>query len=398
MEGAAPEGAQDRSPEGPDPEYVAAAGDREAACLRALSAFFARPDVLDWGIAPARSTPNAGRLAAWVGKGYHASMEYMARRLAERMDPGLLHPWARSAVLFSFPYREPLGTSKGPYRMAAYAFGGDYHDRARALLRDAEAALRKAPGLEDVRFYGFADTAPVFERDLASEAGLGWRGKNGCTLNRAHGSAFHLSGFLLDVALPASRPVQDFCGGCTRCIDLCPTGAFQGPGVLDANKCISYWTIEAKGEVPESLGGDFGGWIFGCDVCQEVCPWNLKHLAGRADGGGAVARPERASGRAGGPAPPTDAAGWLALLRQGGGFQSAFRGTPLTRAGRRAMLRNVAIAARNLGDTSAHAPLAEILASETDPALRKEIGRTLEALGRVGPGDRQPPARPVDAG
>ena len=165
--------------------------------------------------------------------------------------------------------------------MAAYAHGDDYHDRARAIHRAAEAHLRSDPALKDIRFYAFADTAPVFERDLASEAGLGWRGKNSCTLNRKRGSAFHLGGFFVDVPLPASAPVEEFCGGCTRCIDMCPTDAFMGPGQLDANKCISYWTIENKGEVPAELSDRFQGWMFGCDVCQEVCPWNYKHMAER---------------------------------------------------------------------------------------------------------------------
>lgn len=340
------------------------------AALGALRTFFAQPGVLDWGVAPARRPPHADALRSWVDAGYHGSMEYMARRLTEREDPSVFHPWARSVVVFSIPYLAPLGTSPGPYKVAAYAYGGDYHDRARALLREADAALRGAEGLGEIRFHGFADTAPVFERDLASEAGLGWRGKNGCTLSRAHGSAFHLAGFLLDVELPASAPVEEFCGGCTRCLDHCPTGAFRGPGELDATKCISYWTIESRAPAPEALSGRFGGWIYGCDVCQEVCPWNHKHLACRAAAAGA-------------PAPtgfPADAPAWLALLKQGGGFQSRFKGSPLTRAGRRGMLRNLAAAARNLGDTSAAGPLRDILADETDPALREAIGKALEAL------------------
>jgi epoxyqueuosine reductase len=366
----------------------------------ALRAFFDRPDVLDWGVAPARPTPKADRLRAWVDQGFHGSMEYMAKRLAERSDPATFHPWARSAVLFAFPYRVPLGTSRGPYRVAAYAYGGDYHDRARALLREAESALRALPGRADLRFYGFADTAPVFERDLASEAGLGWRGKNACTLSRAHGSAFHLAGFLLDVDLPPSVPVQDFCGGCTRCLDQCPTGAFQGPGVLDATKCISYWTIEAKGEVPAELSQGFGGWVFGCDVCQEVCPWNHKHMRPRespeppAAAAVSIGEPEPGPATAGSgtgvgigsgggviPGFPETSDGWISLLRQGGGFQSRYKGTPLTRAGRRSLLRNVAVAARNLGDTSAAGPLAAALEAETEPLIRAEIARTLVALG-----------------
>ncbi len=388
--------------------------------MAALRGFFARPDVLEWGVAPARRTPNADRLKSWVDQGYHGGMEYMARRLAERADPAVLHPWARSAVMFSFPYAAPLGSSRGAYRVAAYAWPGstgsgivgsgndgtaavgrksgwDYHDRARGLLRDAEARLRALPGLAEMRFYGFVDTAPVFERDLASEAGLGWRGKNGCTLSRTRGSAFHLAGFLVDLDLPAATPLEEFCGGCTRCLDQCPTGAFQAPGVLDATRCISYWTIESRAPAPPSLAGSFGGWIFGCDVCQEVCPWNRKHLApeSRPEAGGRMtardsgAEPAATEPSTASSAFPGDAGGWLDLLRQGGGFRSRFKDSPLARAGRRGLLRNLATAMGNLGDTSARDKLREVLEAEQDPALREVLARalsTLEAPEAASPG------------
>jgi epoxyqueuosine reductase len=367
---------------GPAASAAAPAASDPGAAMAVLREFFSASSVLDWGVAPARRNPNADNLRAWVDRGYHASMGYMAERLAERIDPLDFHPWARSAVVFAFPYRAPLGTSRGPYRVAAYAHGGDYHDRARVLLRGAETALRAAPGLEAIRFYGFADTAPVFERDLASEAGLGWRGKNGCTLSRAHGSAFNLAGFLLDMDLPVSAPVQEFCGGCTRCLDLCPTGAFAGPGILDANKCISYWTIEARAPAPPVLAADFGGWIFGCDICQEVCPWNFKHKERpfAQDAAAVTAAPPMVS-------PdfaeefPSDAVSWLSLLKQGGGFRSRFRKTPLARAGRRGLLRNLAVAIGNLQDASARDALEQALAGETDEGLHQVLERTLGALG-----------------
>lgn len=359
-----------------------------AACMASLRSFFAREArVLEWGVAPARPTPHADLLRSWVGEKRHADMEYMAARLAERLDPQTFHPWAEAAVVFAFPYLHPLGSTSDRYKVAAYAHGDDYHDRARAIHRAAEAHLRSDPALKDVRFYAFADTAPVFERDLASEAGLGWRGKNCCTLNRKWGSAFHLGGFFLDVPLPPSAPVEEFCGGCTRCIDMCPTDAFLGPGRLDANKCISYWTIENKGEVPGELSDRFQGWMFGCDVCQEVCPWNHKHMRERpADRGG-----EAAGGRDAEAALfPASGPEWAALLRKNGGFRSRFRRTPLSRAGRRSLIRNLAIAIRNLKDTSAAEPLRAALEGETDPVVRKEIGRTLQALGADadGPGKK----------
>jgi epoxyqueuosine reductase len=337
------------------------------ACLAALRAFFSsRPDVLDWGIAPARATPRSDLLRSWIDEGRHAGMGYMAARLAERCDPKSFHPWAESAVVFAIPYARPLSPAASGYKVAAYAQGPDYHHLARAILSAVEAHLRADASTAHARFYGFVDTAPVFERDLASEAGLGWRAKNCCTLNRQAGSAFHLAGFFLDVALPPSAPIEDFCGGCTRCLDACPTGAFAGPGRLDANKCISYWTIEDKGALPADLADRFGGWIFGCDVCQEVCPWNRKRLA--------------APGASAPGAFPATGPEWAALLRKGGGFQSRFKGSPLTRAGRRSLLRNLAVAARNLRDTSMEEPLGALLPEEDDPAVRAEIERTLEAL------------------
>lgn len=345
------------------------AGDRSPGgeCLAVLRAFFAsEPRALDWGIAPARSTPQSALLRAWVQEGRHAGMEYMAARLAERTDPQAFHAWAESAVVFAFPYARPLSAATTGYRVAAYAQGPDYHGIARGILAAAEAHLRADPRTAGLRFYGFVDTAPVFERDLASEAGLGWRAKNCCTLNRQAGSAFHLAGFFLDLALAPSVPVEDFCGGCTRCLDACPTAAFVAPGNLDANKCISYWTIEDKGALPEPLSDRFGGWIFGCDICQEVCPWNRKRLA-----------PPDALPPEGFPSTGSE---WAALLRKGGGFQSRFKGSPLTRAGRRSLLRNLAAAAGNLRDTSMAEPLRAILPEEDHPAVRKEIEKALAAL------------------
>jgi epoxyqueuosine reductase len=353
---------------------------RSEACLASLRAFFSGDArVLEWGVAPARPSPNVALLREWVAQERHAGMEYMAARLNERMDPQVFHPWAESAVVFSFPYGRPLETGGNPYRVAAYAKSEDYHKTSRGILRDLEAHLRRDEALAGIRFYGFADTAPVFERDLASEAGLGWRGKNCCTLHRKHGSAFHLGGLFLDVPLEASVPVEDFCGGCTRCIDQCPTDAFLGPGRLDANKCISYWTIEARGEVPAGLSDRFQGWIFGCDICQEVCPWNHKHIRTAPAAGGEPEGGDAAVREVAGVFPESGAA-WAALLKKGGGFQSRFKRSPLTRAGRRNLLRNLAIAARNLRDTSVLEPLKASLAEETDPVVRMEIERTLAVL------------------
>jgi epoxyqueuosine reductase len=341
---------------------------RTQLCQEALREFFAsRPHVLGWGIAPARKTPNADLLRNWVDQGRNGTMAYMANNVQARMDPQILHSWAESAVMFMFPYARSLEPSRTGYRLSAYAGMVDYHDEARAILRDAQAFLSERISQTELPFYGFVDTAPVFERDLASEAGLGWRGKNCCTLNRNHGSAFHLAGFLLDIPLPSSTPLEEFCGGCTRCIDQCPTEAFLGPGQLDANKCISYWTIEAKGELPKDLTEKFGGWIFGCDICQDVCPWNHKHIRSEPKENKSLPF-------------PSEGAEWLNLLRKGGGFQSRYKRSPLARAGRKSMLRNLAVAAANLKDIALLPQLLELYAQEEDSILRKEIENAILRL------------------
>ncbi len=224
----------------------------------------------------------------------------------------------------------------------------------------------ESPG---TKFLRFCDTSPVFERDFAAEAGLGWRGKNATLLHRKHGSGFLLAGFLLDVDLDAPpRPTADFCGGCTACLDACPTDALIAPGKLDAGKCISYWTIEHKGSIPEDMSSKFGNWIYGCDICQDVCPWNRK--PGRAHPASAVG--EEPLAQDDWPRTPED---WLKLLRKGGGFRSLLRHTPLPRAGRQALLRNVLIAMRNTGAPLSAEWRAMINVEEDDVAVREELAK-----------------------
>jgi epoxyqueuosine reductase len=306
-----------------------------------LADFFAgQPEVLEWGIVPLnRALPNADNLESWVGQGMHAGLRYMEENLDKRTVPRQLFPWACSAVLFSLRQSVPFGTPTGDFRVAAYALGEDYHRRARRILNEAHHSLSLSTGAAPLRFESFCDTWPVFERDLAAEAGLGWRGKNSCLIHRKHGSGFMLAGFFLDVDFEAySTPQEDFCGGCTACLEACPTNAFVAPGRLDASKCLSYWTIEAKGDVPSDIAEKSGSWIFGCDVCQEVCPWNHKHIKKST-----TSTPKNL---------PQTGLDWLTLLRKGGGFQSRFKDSPLTRAGRRSLLRNVLIALRNNPQTN----------------------------------------------
>ncbi len=334
---------------------------------KALRDFFAgQPQVLEWGVAPLeKPLPNAGNLQSWVGQGMHAGLRYMEERLEERASPTRLFPWAKSAVLFALKQPAPFGAGTGDFRVASYALGEDYHQTSRGILKAARDDLAAALAPEEIRFEGFSDTWPVFERDLAAEAGLGWRGKNSCLIHRKHGSGFLLAGFFIDVDLQSpAAPQQDFCGGCTACLDQCPTDAFVQPGRLDASKCLSYWTIEAKGEIPAHISEKSGAWIFGCDICQEVCPWNHKHKKNASNLTTALPRTGRE---------------WLSLLRKGGGFQSRFKNTPLPRAGRRSLLRNVLIALRHEKTGDVADLLANLSLEEDDPIVLAELRRTLDS-------------------
>ncbi len=334
--------------------------------LDLIEAFFkTQNDVLQWGITSAQQTPHAQNLQKWIQGEQHAGLQYMAQNLEKRMHPEVFQPWAKSILVLALAYPKPLQTlATNGYQIAAYAQGADYHYRGKEILMGLENELKKHLG--DFSFYAFTDTAPVFERDLASEAGLGWRGKNCCTLDKKNGSAFFLAGCFLPWELPHNNPVAEFCGGCTLCLDHCPTQAFSAPGQLNANKCISYWTIEAKTFIPVELSEQFGPWIFGCDICQAICPWNKKHL------GDCDAASISLSG-----------CEWLELLRKGGGFQRRFKHTPLARAGRKGLLRNVAIAARNNNDTETLTLLQAILPEENEEWVRVELERTIQHLCKL---------------
>jgi epoxyqueuosine reductase len=326
--------------------------------------FAAQPRVLEWGsVSLGSPPPNADNLMTWVQQGMHAGLGYMQERLDERTDPNVFVPWARTVVLFSLRQPVPFGIDTGDFRVASYALGKDYHRVCHRIMDRLEERLKlESP---ETRFLRFCDTGPVFERDLAAEAGLGWRGKNATLIHRKHGSGFLLAGFFLDVDLGTpAQPVADFCGGCTACLDACPTDALIAPGRLDANKCISYQTIERKGVLPAGESAKFGNLVFGCDICQDVCPWNHKHKEDKSGGDPVYAAESEPLAL---DAWPRTAEEWLALLRKGGGFRSRLRHTPLPRAGRQALLRNVLIAMRNSGQELT-AEWRKILEEEEDDA------------------------------
>ena len=227
------------------------------------------------GITRAEPLETHDQYVRWLENGFHADMNWIAREDAalKRKDVHEILPDAKSVVCVAMHYRteESIGSTPG---VARYAQGTDYHEFMPSRLRGLLSWIQERQPCEGKVY---VDTGPVLEREWARRAGIGWVGKNTMLLSRELGSYFLLGEIILDLELEPDRPhVEEFCGSCTRCLDACPTDAFPAAGVLDANKCISYHTIENREEIPEILKPKFGEWIFGCDICQQVCPWNNK--------------------------------------------------------------------------------------------------------------------------
>lgn len=273
---------------------------------------------------------------AWLEAGQHASMDYMARGAELRRDTRRPHPGATHAIVVGMHYGG--GVPTGP--VARYARGDDYHELMRDRLRGFHAWLESELGVTiDSRPY--VDSGPILERDLAQRAGLGWVGKNTCVINPRQGSWFFIGALVVDVALPLDAPfVADHCGSCTRCLDACPTQAFTAPRVLDASRCISYLTIEHRGEIADELKPLIGDWLYGCDVCQEVCPWNQR-----------FARPVREPAFAERAVLVGKSAQELAtdiLAMDAEAYQEAFRGSAMKRAKLAGLQRNAGVVLGNL--------------------------------------------------
>ncbi len=273
------------------------------------------------------------RFADWLSKGMHGTMDWLARRPDGRSDPETLLGGARSVLIGTVNYFDPgWKPLDGGGRISRYAGGRDYHKVIRGLWKKMLPALdRLMPGVQ-VRW--FVDSAPILEKAYAEQAGIGWRGKNSNVIAVKSGSYFFLGGMVIDRELPPDSPAVDRCGSCTRCIDACPTDAIAAPYIVDSRRCISYLTIEHKGDVDDDLESRSGEWLFGCDICQEVCPWNRFSVAARIDS--LSTRPgvrdltlERAAG-----------------LDQDS-FDRLFRGTPVRRAGWERFHRAVQRALRN---------------------------------------------------
>jgi epoxyqueuosine reductase len=227
------------------------------------------------GIAKAvRLDDDARRLEAWLHQGMQGTMHYMENHFDLRIDPSRLVPGARSVITLLmnyFPAHEP--PAGGP-RIAKYAYGDDYHEVIRAKLKELLVRIRS--GIGEVEGRGFVDSAPVLERSWAVRSGLGWVGKNGNLLHRQAGSFFFIATLIVDLELDYDAPFSgDYCGTCRKCIDACPTQAIRDNKVVDGSKCISYFTIELKEQlIPDTMKDKFENWLFGCDTCQDVCPWN----------------------------------------------------------------------------------------------------------------------------
>lgn len=312
------------------------------------------------GIAPAIEIPGASRLKEWLELGHHGEMSYLKEREAAYRSPQFVLEGARTLVLLTLDYftgnTESIAPGMG--RVARYAWGDvDYHDLIHQKLELIKGELsQRHPG---ALVRGVVDTAPLLEREYAELAGLGWRGKNTLLLNPLRGSYFFLACLLTSLDLPIDAPMAtDHCGTCTACLDACPTEAFVAPNLMDARKCISYLTIELKGPIPQELRSLMGNWLFGCDVCQEVCPWNRFSAP--------TYEPGFAPREIGGVLDAVD------LLRlDGEAFRARFRKTPLWRPKRRGILRNAAIALGNEKQLSSGAREALLLGlNDEEPLIR----------------------------
>jgi epoxyqueuosine reductase len=319
------------------------------------------------GVCPAVGPPGVARLDDWLAAGYAGQMHYLADRRDAYADPNRVLDGVRSIVMLAMNYRtaEPVTPDAGQGRVSRYAWGeGDYHDLIHERLDQlAEFLSERVP---EARVRGVVDTAPLLEREFAQLAGLGWIGKNTLLLNRHEGSWFFLASLLTDIELVYDAPHEtDHCGTCRACLDACPTDAFPQPYVLDASRCISYLTIELRDAIPAELRTGMGEWVFGCDVCQDVCPWNSRAPLSRQH-----------EFEAGSNSNPMDLIGLFEL--DDPAFRERFRHTPLWRPRRRGLLRNAAIVLGNRPTLLAISALVRGL-NDDEPLVR---GACAWALGQ----------------
>ena len=309
------------------------------------------------GACPAVTPAGVHHFHEWLDGGYAGEMSYLVQRRAAYEHPRHVLDGVRSLLLLAMPYRtaEPAAVAAGQGRISRYAWGGDYHDLIHDRLKRLASVLTKLAPHAAVR--GVVDTAPLLEREFAQLAGLGWIGKNTLLLNKEIGSWFFLAALLTDVDLSYDAPHEaDHCGTCRACLDACPTQAFVAPYVLDSRRCISYLTIELRDAVPEELRSVVGDWLFGCDICQDVCPWN--HRAPATDESAFLPAAD---------ANPIDLIPLFDLDDEA--FRRRFRNTPLWRPKRRGLLRNAALVLGNQRPPEAIPALLKGL-SDVEPLVR----------------------------
>ncbi|MBM6499717.1 tRNA epoxyqueuosine(34) reductase QueG [Flavobacterium macrobrachii] len=215
---------------------------------------------------------DAPRLEKWLNQNHHGKMDYMTDYFDKRLDPTLLVPDSKSVISLLLNYYPPDFQNADSYKISKYAYGKDYHSVLKKKLKKLLRAIRTEIG--DVSGRAFMDFAPVMEKSWAAKSGLGWIGKNANLITQKTGSFYFIAELILDLELEYDNPTTDHCGSCTACIDACPTEAIVAPYVVDGSKCISYYTIELKENIPQEMKGKLDDWMFGCDVCQDVCPWN----------------------------------------------------------------------------------------------------------------------------
>lgn len=309
----------------------------------------------------------AAHFDEWISHGRHGDMHYMARDAEIRHDTRRPEPGAVSAIVVTMDYggRQP----RGP--VARYARGDDYHDVMKGRLQSLHGWLKEQLG-HDVAGRAYVDTAPILERELARRAGLGWFGKNTNLINPARGSFFFIGSLFVATELAPSTPfAADKCGGCTRCLKACPTNAFVAPKVLDATRCISYLTIENREAIPEALRERMGDWLYGCDVCQDVCPWNVKFAKALP-----MDSPYQPRTALGGDARSV-ARSLLNMTQEE--FSETFRGSAMKRAKARGLRRNAAVVLGNVGAPDDADVLTRAL-DDPEPLVREHAAWALERL------------------
>ncbi len=330
------------------------------------------------GVTTPEPPPHYSTFENWLAEGRHGEMKYLAEERARlrRADPKRILPECSSILVLALPYcspHPPLPSGEGKARrgrLAAYAWGADYHLILPEKLKALVAFIEKRVG-HPVPNRWYTDSGPVLERDLAQRAGLGWIGKNTCLIHPRRGSYFLLAEILLGLELEPDPPfLNDHCGSCTRCLEACPTHCILPDRTLDARRCISYLTIELKEEIPLELRPLLQDWIFGCDVCQMVCPWN--RFAPSQGEAAFAPRPH---------VPAPDLICELGLTPQE--FKRKFKDSPVQRARRRGYLRNVAVALGNAADPMAIPALQKALQEEAEPLVREHARWALEQIAHA---------------